>query len=124
MKSKQTPIEKPIRAFDFFSGCGGTSAGLRDAGMEIVFALDSDAEAASTFQKNFPDATFFVRDVTGLRADSISKLIGPERPRLILFCGCAPCQPFSQQNGSNSEKDKRIPLLAHFGQFVKYHKPD
>ena len=92
--------------------------------MEIVFALDSDAEAASTFQRNFPEATFFRRDVTKLRADSISKLVGQERTEPILFCGCAPCQPFSQQNGSRSNKDVRIPLLAHFGRFVKYHKPE
>jgi len=124
MKSKQTPIEKPIRAFDFFSGCGGTSAGLRDAGMEIVFALDVDPDAAATFKTNFPEATFYRRDVTRLRADSITKLVEEDRTRPILFCGCAPCQPFSQQNGSRKKKDTRIPLLTHFGRFVKYHKPD
>ena len=29
-----------IRVADFFCGCGGTSAGLQAAGMEIVFGLD------------------------------------------------------------------------------------
>jgi hypothetical protein len=32
MRNERQRIEKPIRVFDFFSGCGGTSAGLRDAG--------------------------------------------------------------------------------------------
>jgi len=124
MKSPQKSPETSIRVFDFFSGCGGTSAGLRDAGMEVVFALDNDKDAAATFQANFPGATFFRRDVTGLRANSITKLVEKDRTRPILFCGCAPCQPFSQQNGSRNKKDTRIPLLAHFGRFVKYHKPD
>jgi DNA (cytosine-5)-methyltransferase 1 len=124
MKNERQRIEKPIRVFDFFSGCGGTSAGLRDAGMEVVFALDLDADAAATFQANFPEATFYKRDVTRLRANSISKFVEEDRTRPILFCGCAPCQPFSQQNGSRIKKDNRIPLLAHFGRFVKYHKPD
>ncbi|MGC2160738.1 MAG: DNA cytosine methyltransferase [Silvibacterium sp.] len=124
MKRKRQPTEGPIRVFDFFSGCGGTSAGLRDAGMEIVFALDLDVDAASTFRANFPEATFYERDVTSLRADSISALVEADRTRPILFCGCAPCQPFSQQNGNRNKKDTRIPLLAHFGRFINYHKPD
>jgi DNA (cytosine-5)-methyltransferase 1 len=117
-------MKGPIRVFDFFSGCGGTSAGLRDAGMEVVFALDFDADAATTFKSNFPKATFYERDVTRLRANSISGLVGQDRATPILFCGCAPCQPFSKQNGNRSKKDDRIPLLAHFGRFVRYYEPD
>jgi DNA (cytosine-5)-methyltransferase 1 len=124
MKKERRSITGRIRVFDFFSGCGGTSAGLREAGMEIAFALDFDADAAATFQANFPEATFYRKDVTRLRTNSINKLIGENRKEPILFCGCAPCQPFSQQNGSRSKKDKRIPLLTHFGRFVRYHKPD
>lgn len=124
MREEPQSIEGPIRVFDFFSGCGGTSAGLREAGMEVVFALDLDADAAATFKANFPKATVYVKDVTRLRANSISKLVEEDRKRPILFCGCAPCQPFSKQNGSRNKKDIRIPLLAHFGRFVKYHKPD
>ncbi|MCU1322192.1 MAG: dcm [Acidobacteriaceae bacterium] len=110
--------------FDFFSGCGGTSAGLQDAGMEIVFALDFDVDAAATFKANFPKAAFFHKDVTKMRADSITDLVGEDRTSPILFCGCAPCQPFSQQNGRRSKTDHRIPLLAHFARFVKFHQPD
>ena len=36
-----------IKVFDFFSGCGGTSEGLREAGMDIVLALDNNEEALS-----------------------------------------------------------------------------
>jgi DNA (cytosine-5)-methyltransferase 1 len=124
MRTTPNPMKGPIRVFDFFSGCGGTSAGLRDAGMEVVFALDLDTDAATTFKANFPEATFYERDVTRLRANSISKLVQEDRTKPILFCGCAPCQPFSQQNGSRRKRDARIPLLAHFGRFVKYHRPD
>ncbi len=124
MRKERQPIKGPIRVFDFFSGCGGTSAGLQEAGMEVVFAIDIDEDAATTYKVNFPGATFYRRDVTKLRANSISKLVEKDQTRPILFCGCAPCQPFSQQNGNRNKKDTRIPLLAHFGRFVKYHKPD
>lgn len=124
MKNARSSIKGRIRVFDFFSGCGGTSAGLREAGMEIVFGLDFDADAAATFKANFPEAKFYNKDVTRLKANSINKLVGEDRKAPILFCGCAPCQPFSQQNGSRSKKDDRIPLLAHFGRFIRYHKPE
>lgn len=48
---------------DFFSGCGGTSAGLRDAGMRIAAAVDFDAAAAATYRANFPDAEFHETDI-------------------------------------------------------------
>ena len=113
-----------IKVFDFFSGCGGTSAGLQAAGMEIVFGLDNDPEAAATFQWNFPQAHFLQKDLTRLRADRIQALISANRGEPILFCGCAPCQPFSKQNLNRDAKDRRVPLLSHFGRFVRYYRPE
>ncbi|MEI9813053.1 MAG: DNA cytosine methyltransferase [Acidobacteriota bacterium] len=95
----------PIKVFDFFSGCGGTSAGLREAGMEIVFGLDSDADAEATFKANFPTATFLNVDVTTVRADRLRRQVAEQRPNPILFCGCAPCQPFSQQTAPKRRKE-------------------
>ena len=43
----------PIKVFDFFAGCGGTSIGFSNADMETVFALDNDKLVAQTFAKNF-----------------------------------------------------------------------
>ncbi|RLB99913.1 MAG: DNA (cytosine-5-)-methyltransferase, partial [Deltaproteobacteria bacterium] len=47
-----------MKVFDFFSGCGGTSKGFKDAGFEIICALDNDPEAAATYKQNFPKTTF------------------------------------------------------------------
>jgi DNA (cytosine-5)-methyltransferase 1 len=113
-----------IKVFDFFSGCGGTSAGLQAAGMEIVFGLDSDPDAAATFQLNFPRAGFLQADLTRLHPSKLQSLISPRRRNPILFCGCAPCQPFSKQNLHRNAKDRRIPLLSHFGRFVRYYRPE
>ena len=109
-----------IKVFDFFSGCGGTSAGLQAAGMEIAFGLDLDPDAAATFRANFPGAHFLRKDLTRLRADRVQSLISAARTNPILFCGCAPCQPFSRQNLQRKAEDSRVPLLSHFGRFVRY----
>ncbi|EPR3725177.1 DNA cytosine methyltransferase, partial [Escherichia coli] len=54
---------KKIKVFDFFSGCGGTSQGFHQAGMDIVFGLDFDVDAASSFRANFPQAAFINSDI-------------------------------------------------------------
>lgn len=113
-----------IRVFDFFSGCGGTSAGLQAAGMEIVLGLDIDPDAAASFRSNFPHAHFLAKDLTRLRADHIQPIVSSARKQPILFCGCAPCQPFSKQNLNRRSDDRRIPLLSHFGRFVRYYRPE
>jgi DNA (cytosine-5)-methyltransferase 1 len=113
-----------IKVFDFFSGCGGTSAGLQAAGMEIAFGLDIDPDAAATFQSNFPRASFLQKDLTRLRTNRLQTLVSKNRKDPILFCGCAPCQPFSKQNLQRKPQDSRVPLLSHFGRFVRYYRPE
>ncbi len=114
----------PIKVFDFFSGCGGTSAGLRSAGMDIVVGIDIDPDAAATYKANFPKATFLTADLTKTRANKLKRNVESCGPHPILFCGCAPCQPFSKQNGARNGKDSRSSLLSHFARFVRYYKPD
>ncbi len=113
-----------IKVFDFFSGCGGTSAGLRRAGMNIVLGIDHDEDTAKTYKKNFPEAEFMLTDLTKLRTNKLKSYFDDCKPNPVLFCGCAPCQPFSKQNGWRSKGDPRASLLNHFGRFVRYYKPD
>lgn len=112
-----------IRAFDFFSGCGGTSCGLRQAGIDVAFALDNDPKAIDTFQANFPDAVAISADIRNFLPQELSAIIG-ERNSPLLFSGCAPCQPFSKQNNHKSKDDPRRDLLSEFLRFVSYWKPE
>ncbi|WP_444906530.1 DNA cytosine methyltransferase [Microbulbifer sp. ANSA003] len=112
-----------IDVFDFFSGCGGTSSGLSAAGLNIKFALDSDSTAIETFKENFPKATTVVKDITDITPDFLDSLILPRKSPL-LFCGCAPCQPFSKQNNNKSQNDPRRNLLTEFSRFVEHWMPE
>lgn len=114
----------PIRVFDFFSGCGGTSKGFEQAGLEPVFALDFDADAVRTFKTNFPNAIVVQRDIRNLDTESLTDLISAQRNSPILFCGCAPCQPFTKQNTCRMKKDVRASLLNSFGRFVERYRPE
>ncbi|MFP3606764.1 DNA cytosine methyltransferase [Paraburkholderia sp. SIMBA_053] len=112
-----------IQVIDFFSGCGGTSAGFRAAGLEILGGLDIDPEAAATFRENFPCATFIEGDVRALAPDVLKPVIGA-REKPLLFAGCAPCQPFSRQNKTTTRTDPRRTLLKEFGRFVEAWLPE
>ena len=70
-----------MKVCDFFSGCGGTSAGLRAAGLEVAVGLDCDREAGLTFKRNFPEAIFIERDIRQVTAKEMDPVIGlrPER---------------------------------------------
>src|SRR6266487_5286560 len=118
------PYCLPIKVFDFFSGCGGASQGFRQAGMDIVFALDNDLAAAHTFRKNFPETFFLGEDITGMMVEQPRPQIDACQGYPVLFSGCAPCQPFTKQNTRRRSGDKRGTLLQYFKQLVKTYLPE
>jgi DNA (cytosine-5)-methyltransferase 1 len=83
-----------IRVADFFCGCGGTSAGLRAAGMDIVLGLDFEPEASETYRRNFPETVFLERDIADVSPKDVANLVGRDDAPLLLSA-CAPCQPYS-----------------------------
>lgn len=113
-----------MKVYDFFSGCGGTSAGLRSAGVEVAMGLDFNRDAGRTFRRNFPDAAFLERDIRDVKADELDVYIDPDRSSPIMFTACAPCQPFSQQNRHKKAGDQRVSLLDELRRFVARHKPE
>ena len=112
-----------IKVFDFFSGCGGTSLGFIMAGMDVVFGLDNDPDAAETFRMNIKGATFLQEDIRNVKADVLAQQFASSRSKSLFSC-CAPCQPFSKQSRAKSQGDPRRSLLPEFGRFVQRWKPD
>lgn len=113
-----------IHVIDFFSGCGGTSAGFRKAGMRIRAGLDVDSEAAASFRFNFPEAAFFERDITKLKSSAIAAHVARPAGDLLLFSACAPCQPFSKQRRLKRRQDVRATLIWNLLRFVRRYRPD
>jgi len=117
-----------ILVADFFCGCGGTSAGLQAAGMEIRLGLDFEPEASATYQRNFPDATFLESDVREVDVTEIEDGIG-ERNGPLLLSACAPCQPFSslvanKAGSGHARRDGRRSLLLRLLPIVERLEPD
>ena len=115
-----------VQVYDFFAGCGGASCGFRAAGLKIAFALDHDVDARASFEANFPDAHVEFADIRKVSVDAVRSRVEAERSNPVLFSGCAPCQPFTNQNTAlpKLNQDERVPLLANFAHMVERCRPD
>lgn len=113
-----------LRGVDFFCGCGGTSAGLRKAGISVLAGIDVDAEAGATFQRNFPEAKFLLQDIQSLTVEDLDQVLGLSAEEPLIFSACAPCQPFSQQKTQKRDRDERRDLLDELHRFVVHFLPD
>lgn len=86
-------------AVSLFTGCGGSDAGLVDAGYEVVMANDVLPYARDVYNANLPATDYVLRDIT-----EVSRF-----PRADLLVGCYPCQGFSV--GGVREADRSINYL-------------
>jgi len=115
-----------LKVIDFFSGCGGASEGLRQAGFDVVLGLDFDKDAAASYRANFPEAEFIEGDIRQVSEHDVVKLVREKNPQQepLLLAACAPCQPFSRQNKFQSEDDVRRTLLDETYRFIRELKPE
>ena len=121
---KKNNKTRRIVLFDFFCGCGGTSRGFQKAGIDVAFALDTDHDAKSTFTKNFPSTVFCNKSIIDFEASDLDPVLKRHEHSYKLFCGCAPCQPFTRQFTEKAKNDHQKSLLAQFGVVVEKFRPD
>ena len=86
------------RAIDLFSGAGGLSLGLEEAGFSVVAAADSDPVAMETHAANIEGLTW-VGDLSNPH-DFLAKLEAWGIDRVDMLAGGPPCQPFSRAGTS------------------------
>ena len=106
-----------MKALDFFCGAGGLTRGLIDAGIDVVAGYDYDAAFRLTYERNNPRARFVHADIRELALSDLAIRRRSHAYDDVLFAGCAPCQPFSQQRkGDPCYRDAT--LLAQFGRLI------
>jgi DNA (cytosine-5)-methyltransferase 1 len=113
-----------LNAIDLFSGCGGLSEGLKQAGFNVIAGVEVDKNAAAAYQMNHPETILFVDDIRKLDTNKILKLL--DGSPLHLLSGCPPCQGFStlrKLNRKSAVCDERNNLINEFYRFVKELNP-
>ena len=117
---------------DLFSGCGGLSLGLGQAGWEGLFAVEKDEMAFKTFSHNLienenshfnwpewlPIKATTIQDLISNYSEELSKLNG----KVDLIAGGPPCQGFSLA-GRRNIKDPRNTLSNEYLKMVKIIEP-
>jgi DNA (cytosine-5)-methyltransferase 1 len=117
---------KGLTAIDLFSGCGGLTLGLKQAGFTVLAGIECDERAATVYGLNHPEVDLKKRDIRKISARALRRELGLRRGSLRLMAGCPPCQGFSRlrtRNKKNSVRDDRNDLVEDFLRFVKEFRP-
>lgn len=124
MENKKTYI-------DLFSGCGGLSLGLHNAGWKGAFAIEKSKDAFETLQHNlikkkkhfdWPNWLEQKHHDINKILDSHSKELISLRGKIDLVAGGPPCQGFSMA-GRRIENDSRNDLINSYIKFIDLVKP-
>ena len=124
MENKKTYI-------DLFSGCGGLSLGLHNAGWKGAFAIEKSKDAFETLQHNlikkkkhfdWPNWLEQKHHDINQILDSHSKELISLRGKIDLVAGGPPCQGFSMA-GRRIENDSRNDLINSYIKFIDLVKP-
>lgn len=111
-------------AIDLFSGCGGLTEGLKQAGFNVVAGVELNRCAAEVYKLNHQKTVLFNKDIKEIDPITITETM-MRRP-LHLLAGCPPCQGFSsirKRNRKNPVEDKRNELILEYYRLVKALKP-
>jgi DNA (cytosine-5)-methyltransferase 1 len=115
-----------LTAIDLFSGCGGLTLGLKQAGFRVIGAVENSELAVKTYKKNHKRVHVWHRDIRKVTVKSVQEKLKLEPGDLDLLAGCPPCQGFStipSLNGSKVLRDKRNNLVFEFIRFVRVLRP-
>ena len=126
-----TAPSRSLTAVDLFCGAGGLSAGLSEAGFDVVWAIDGDAAATETFAANHEvtAVTGDIREIDpgDISLDERSASDGTARSAVDLVAGGPPCPTHSHvgRNRLNgrSASDERHSLYEEFIRFVERLRP-
>lgn len=84
-----------------FAGIGGFCYGFEEVGFKTRWALDIDAEAIATYERNFPGTKTINDDIRALNER------GEVLPKVDVLHAGFPCQSFSQAGRRNGFDDER-----------------
>lgn len=111
-------------AIDLFSGCGGLSCGLENAGFEVLASVEIDKNAAQAYRMNHETTKVYECDIRTLNGEQIKNDLGIDS--LDLLAGCPPCQGFSsirRRNKRTPRRDDRNHLILEFQRLIEELHP-
>jgi DNA (cytosine-5)-methyltransferase 1 len=118
-------------AADLFSGAGGMSLGLEEAGFRVVLGVDHYGFAVETHRHHFAGMSVEDDLADSATVKRVAKLL--KRNKVELLAGGPPCQPFSRAGrskiryrvltGASDPHDERRDLWRSFLEVVQLARP-
>jgi DNA (cytosine-5)-methyltransferase 1 len=113
-----------LLAVDLFSGVGGLSEGMQQAGFKTKLAFEIDEVASMAYKLNHKRTKVITQDIRSVKMAQIKRLLNGEV--IHLLAGCPPCQGFSsvrRLNRLRAVTDKRNSLINEYVRFIKALRP-
>ncbi len=118
-----------MNAIDLFSGAGGLTIALKNAGYDVVLANEINSRFAETHHYNFPDIPMIEKDIHDVTLNEIKNITNNAEIDLVI--GGPPCQGFSvfgkrrfvNTQGYLPQNDPRNHLVYEYIRIVKEVKP-
>ncbi|MCL1793474.1 MAG: DNA (cytosine-5-)-methyltransferase [Oscillospiraceae bacterium] len=109
---------------DSFSGAGGLSLGLGNAGFDVLLSFDVDKNCIETIKSNKKYFKHLVmrEDIMNMIDGRLMDIIGLKQGELFLLAGGPPCQGFSIQR-IGEDADSRNELIFLYGRLVNEIRP-
>jgi DNA (cytosine-5)-methyltransferase 1 len=113
-------MRKPLVAIDLFSGAGGLTVGLKQAGFKVVTGVEIEPHAFSTYKANHPEVHALKQDVRTVTGKALLTIAGGSIDFLV---GCPPCQGFSSLTSKWKKTDPRNELVLDMARLVEEITP-
>lgn len=114
------------KAIDLFSGAGGLSEGLKQAGFNVVGAVEIDALAAETYALNHETTRIWQTDIRKLTGPHMMRELGIAPGTLDVLAACPPCQGFSKmrtKNGRHAVSEPQNDLIFEVLRITRSVRP-
>ena len=109
------PYAAPVQTIDIFSGAGGLSLGLIEAGFDVRHAIEWDRDSAATYR--------LAHQRTKVQECDIAQVdFGQYKGEIEVVAGGPPCQPWSDGGHRLGEDDPRDGL-PHYLRAVREIRP-
>lgn len=114
---------RKLNAIDLFSGCGGLSEGLKEAGINVQYAVEIDSKISRVYEANHPKTQLLNEDIRKISNDEFRKM----KKSIDIVAGCPPCQGFTKINSKNKKRqyaDERNLLILEYFRVIKLIEPE
>lgn len=115
--------QEKLYAIDLFCGCGGVTAGLKKADIDVRAAVEVSGTAIDTYKENNKEVAVIQGDIRGVRGSELRAMARMTQEDMLLLVACPPCQGFSAIR-KGGEDDERNQLVFQFIRLLRELKPE